>query len=227
MKEAVLDVETRNLGTKSILSSLRKSGKVPAVFYGKGMQPQNIAVTSKLFMTILEKNGSNAIIDLNFSDGKKSAIVRDLQRDIITQEPIHIDFLFVSPENKIEVSVPIHIDGVPDGVKNFGGVMEIVLREVKISALPKSIPQRIDIDVSPLEIGQGITIADLPKLDGVDYIQELSSLVLHVVNVRAEEEKPAEGAAEVAQPEVISKGKKDKEGEEGAAVSTAAGGTKK
>jgi large subunit ribosomal protein L25 len=226
MKEVILDVQTRELGAKSKLSALRKEEKIPAVFYGKNIKPESIAVDAKKFISIIAVNGANVIIDLNFKDGKKSAIVKSLQRDILTQNPIHIDFQAISLENKLEVLVPIHIEGVADGVKNFGGVMEFIVREVKVKTLPKSIPQAITVDVSPLGLGQGITIADLPKFEGLEYVQDPTTLVVNVIAVAAEEEKPKEESAEVAQPEVISKGKKDKE--EGAeAALAAASGVKK
>ncbi|MDR3256906.1 MAG: 50S ribosomal protein L25 [Endomicrobium sp.] len=227
MKEVILDVEVRTMGSKGNLAILRKDGKIPAVFYGKDIKSESIAVNSKAFVSIIEANGANVIIDLNFKDGKKAVIVKSLQKDVLTQNPIHIDFQAISLEDKVEVLVPIHIDGVADGVKNFGGVMEFIVREIKIKALPKNIPQRISIDVSALGIGHGITVADLPKLDGVQYVQDSSMLIVHVVSVTVEEEKPvAVEGTEATQPEVISKGKKDKEAEENTVVSSA-GGTKK
>jgi large subunit ribosomal protein L25 len=223
MNEVILDVEPRTTGSKGNLSSLKKERKVPAVFYGKNFKPESISINAKAFVSIIEANGANVIIDLNFKDGKKSAIVKEIQRDVLTQNPIHIDFQAISLKDKVEVSVPLHIDGVADGVKNFGGTMEFIVREVKVKALPKSIPQKISVDVSSLGIGQGITIADLPKLEGVDYIQDPSTLIINVILAKVEEEKPADTAVgtEPAQPEVISKGKKDKEDEEGATATPA------
>ncbi|MDR2395351.1 MAG: 50S ribosomal protein L25 [Endomicrobium sp.] len=225
MKEVILDVQTRELGAKNKLSALRKEEKIPAVFYGKNIAPESITVDAKTFMSIIAENGANVIIDLNFKNGKKPAIVKSLQRDVLTQSPIHIDFQAISLEDKVEVLVPIHIEGVADGVKNFGGVMEFIVREVRVKALPKSIPQKISIDVSTLGLGQGITIADLPKLENVDYVQELSTLIVNVIAVAVEEEKPKEETAETTQPEVISKGKKDKE--EGAETASASSVQKK
>jgi large subunit ribosomal protein L25 len=224
MNEVILDVELRTPGSKGNLSSLKKEGKIPAVFYGKTIKPESISVNAKIFASIIEANGVNVIIDLNFKDGKKPVIVKEIQRDILTQAPIHIDFRTISLEDKVEILVPIHIDGVAEGVKNFGGTMEFIVREVKVKALPKSIPQKISVDVSSLGIGQGITIDTLPKLEGVDYVQDPSTLIINVIAVTVEEEKPADAAvgAEPAQPEVISKGKKDKEGTEGAAAAAPA-----
>jgi large subunit ribosomal protein L25 len=224
MNEVILDVELRTAGSKGSFSSLKKEGKVPAVFYGKNFKPESISINAKAFVSMIEANGTNVIIDLNFKDGKRSAIVKEIQRDLLTQNPIHVDFHAISLKDKVEVSVPIHIDGVADGVKNFGGTMEFIVREVKVKALPKSIPQKISVDVSSLGIGQGITIADLPNLEGVDYIQDPSTLIINVILAKVEEEKPTDAAAagtEPAQPEVISKGKKDKEDEEGAATTPA------
>lgn len=211
MKEVILDVQTRELGTKSKLSALRKEEKIPAIFYGKNITPESITVDAKKFMTIIAENGANVIIDLNFKNSKKPAIVKSLQRDVLTQNPIHIDFQAISLEDKVEVLVPIHIEGVADGVKNFGGVMEFIVREVRVKALPKSIPQTISVDVTHLGLGQGITIADLPKLENVDYVQDPNTLIVNVIAIAAEEEKPKEEGVESTQPEVINKGKKDKE----------------
>ncbi|MDR1696009.1 MAG: 50S ribosomal protein L25 [Endomicrobium sp.] len=225
MKEVILEAESRTAGSKSALAAIRKEGKVPAVIYGKDIKAESIIVDSKAFLSLIAAHGANAVINLNFKDGKKTAIVKSLQRDILTQEPIHIDFKTISLKDKIEVLVPIHIEGVADGVKNFGGLMEFIVREVQVSAFPADIPQRISVDVSSLGIGQGITVADLPKLEGVEYIQAPSTLIVHIVTISVEEEKSADAAAvgaEAAQPEVISKGKKDKEGEEGAAPAAGA-----
>jgi large subunit ribosomal protein L25 len=225
MNEVILDVELRTPGSKGNLFSLKKDGKVPAIFYGKNVKTESISVNAKTFVSIIEANGANVIIDLNFKDGKKPAIVKEIQRDVLTQAPIHIDFRAISLEDKVEVLVPIHIDGVADGVKNFGGTMEFIVREIRVKALPKSIPQKISIDVSPLGIGQGITIAGLPRLDDVDYVQDPSTMIVNVIATKVEEEKPSDAAAaagtESAQPEVISRGKKDKEGEEGAVAAPA------
>jgi len=217
VKEVILDAQARVARSKGDLAILRKSGKIPAIFYGKGINPEAITVNSKNFVSIIEANGANVIIDLNFKDGKKAAIVKSLDRDILTQHLIHIDFHAISLEDKIEVLVPVHIDGVADGVKNFGGVMEFIVREVKVEALPRNIPQKISVDVKSLGIGQRMTVADLPKLDGVKYVQDSSTLIVHIIAVVvAEEEKTVAVAEETAvvQPEVISKGKKDKEVEE-------------
>lgn len=226
MKEVLLEVQSRDLVSKGKLAAMRNSGKSPAVFYGRGIAPKSITVDSKKFLSIIETNGANVLITLNFKDEKKAAIVKSIQRDMISQFPIHIDFQHVLLTEKIEVLVPIHIEGIADGVKNFGGVMETILREVRVSCLPTNIPQTIPVNVSALGLGQGINVEDLPKLEDVEYLQEPSTLILHIVTVTAQEDKPAAEGEVAAEPEVISKGKKDKEGEEGAAPAADAGDKK-
>jgi large subunit ribosomal protein L25 len=232
VKGIILDAELRTAGSKKSLASLRKSGKIPAVFYGKNIEAESIAVSSKAFISIVETSGANAVVYLNFKDGKKPAIIKSLQRDVLSQNPIHVDFQAVSLKDKVEVFVPLHIEGVADGVKNFGGVMEFIVREVEVEALPEDIPQKISVDVGALGIGDRITIADLPKMEGVKYLQDISTLIVHVVAVTlTKEEKSSAGAEgeEATQPEVISKGKKDKENEESAVTTgtSSSSGTKK
>jgi len=217
MKQVVLEAELRDVSKN--LNVLKNSGRIPAVFYGKNEKPVTISVDSKKFMALIEKEGANVIIELQLKDGKKTAIVKELQRHVLTQAPNHIDFQSISLTDKIEVMVPIHTEGVADGVKNFGGTMEHVIREIKVRCLPTEIPSKINVDVSALGIGQGITVANLPKLEGVEYVHDASSIVVNVLLQKVEEEKPADAAAAAAPaaPEVISKGKKDAEGEAAAA----------
>jgi large subunit ribosomal protein L25 len=217
MKEVILDAEIREVGSKSSLENFRRQGKIPGVLYGKDIKPSSISVDSKAFISIIEANGANVVINLKMKDGQQAALIKELQRNVLTQAPMHIDFQAISLKETIEVMVPIHIEGVSDGVKNFGGLMEFMTREIRVSCLPTNIPQKISVDVTALGLGQGVTIADLPKLDGVEYLQDPSLLIVHVVSVSAAEEPAAEAGAEAAQPEVISKGKKDKEGEGAAA----------
>lgn len=213
MKQVVLEAELRDVSKN--LNALKSSGRIPAVFYGKNETPVTISVDSKKFMTLIQKEGANVIIELQLKDGTKTAIVKELQRHVLTQAPNHIDFQAISLKDKIEVMVAIHTEGIPDGVKNFGGTMEHVIREIKVRCLPTNIPAKINVDVSALGIGQGITVADLPKLEEIEYVHDTSSIVINVLLQKVEEEKPADAAvtAEAQAPEVISKGKKDLEGE--------------
>jgi large subunit ribosomal protein L25 len=132
---------------------------------------------------------------------------------MISQKPVNIDFQAISATEKLEVNVHIHIVGIAPGVKMAGGILEHVLRDIKVKCLPKDIPQFIEVDVNSLQIGQQITVAGLPQLSGVEYLADVHQTVINVVAPTILEEKPAEGAAgAAAEPEVIAKGKKPEEG---------------
>ena len=211
MKQVVLEAQVRDV-TKN-LNTIRKAGQVPAVFYGKKEQPIAISVDAKKFMSIIEKEGANVIVELKFKDSSKPSIVKELQRHILTQAPNHIDFQSISLTEKIEILVPIHVEGVADGVKNEGGTLEHVMREIKVQCLPTDMPSKISVDVTALKVGDDITVEQLPKIDGVEYVHhDKSAVVVTVLGQTVEEEKPAEVAAEPQAPEVISKGKKEEEG---------------
>lgn len=209
MKQVALEAELRDVSKN--LNALRSAGKVPAVFYGKKEEPIAISVDAKAFMSIVEKEGANVIVELKLKDSSKPAIIKELQRHVLTQAPNHIDFQSISLTEKIEISIPIHIEGVADGVKNAGGTLEHVLREIKVRCLPTDMPSKISVDVTALKVGDDITVEQLPKLNGVEYIHEAKGVVVTVIAQAAEEEKPAE-AAEAQAPEVIGKGKKEEEG---------------
>lgn len=211
MKQVVLEAQVRDV-TKN-LNTIRKAGQVPAVFYGKKEQPIAISVDAKKFMSIIEKEGANVIVELKFKDSSKPSIVKELQRHILTQAPNHIDFQSISLTEKIEILVPIHVEGVADGVKNEGGTLEHVMREIKVQCLPTDMPSKISVDVTALKVGDDITVEQLPKIEGVEYVHyDKSAVVVTVLGQTVEEEKPAEAAAEPQAPEVISKGKKEEEG---------------
>ena len=217
MKQVVLEAEKRDVSQN--LNVLRNSGKVPAVFYGKKEEPIAISVDSKKFMSIVEKEGANVIVELKFKDFSKPAIIKELQRHILTQAPNHIDFQSISLTEKIEIAVPIHVEGVADGVKNAGGTLEHVMREIKVKCLPTDMPSKISVDVTALKVGDDITVEQLPKLNGVEYIHDSKAVVVTVIAQSVEEEKPVEAAATEPQaPEVISKGKKEEEGAAAAAA---------
>ena len=221
MKEAVLEAEARSAAKRSDLKTLRTKGMIPAVFYGKKDEAITLAVPLKKFNEILHTGGANVLVSLKLKDATKTAIIKEIQRDMITQVPIHIDFQAVSLKEVVQVAVPLHVVGVAPGVKLSGGILQHLMRELVIKCLPTQIPQKIDIDISALQIGNVITVKDLPKIQDVEIIADPNQIIVNVVAPAAEEEKPAAEAAVAgaapasAEPEVISKGKKEKE--EGAA----------
>ncbi|MHB9154108.1 MAG: 50S ribosomal protein L25 [Endomicrobiales bacterium] len=231
MKEVNLEVETREISTKHRLKELRASGKVPAVFYGHTEKAVSLAVGAKNLDEAIRAGGSNVLISLKVGNDTKTAIVKEIQRDVISQSPIHVDFQAVSLKEKIEVSVPLHIVGIAPGVKLSGGVLEHILREMRVRCLPTDIPHAVNVDVSSLEINHSLAVRDLPVLEGVEYLADPSSIIVNIVAPTVLEEAPAPGTeaaaagTAAAEPEVISKGKKEEE--EGAEGAPAAAGEKK
>lgn len=203
--------------TNKSLSDLREARKIPAVIYGGKNGAASVAVDEKELMDGLGSAGHNAIIHLKHGSKEDTVILKELQRHVVTGKPIHADFVRVDMKQKVEVEVPLHVHGEAPGVKLQGGILEHVLRELEVRCLPGQIPQEILIDVSALEMGHGIHVKDLVIPAGVEVLSDPEQPVVHIVQVRVQEEvKPEEGAeGEAAQPEVIAKGKEKEEGAEG------------
>lgn len=227
MQEINVAAEPRTeKSTRRQLSELRKARKIPAVVYGGKDKPVSVTVGEKELMEALKKAGANAIIHLKLGKGTDTVILKELQRDVVDGQPVHADFKRIDLKQKISVQVPLHTVGEAPGVKLQGGLLEHVLRQIEIRCLPTAIPQRIDIDVSALNVGDAVLVKDIKLPEGVEVRTKADQTVVHVVTVKVEEEKApaAEGAAAPgAEPEVIAKGKKD---EEGAPAAGAAGDKK-
>jgi len=219
MNEVLLEAKEREVGTKHKIADIRQQGGIPGVVYGAGEKSIVITIDAKSFDKLLHSGaGKNTIINLKIGSINKTAIVKEIQRDMLTQEPIHVDFHAISLQNKIEISIPVHVIGIPPGVKLSGGVMEHVLREIKATCLPTDIPKSINVDVSALQIGQSITVKDLPAIKGVEFLEEPNGILVNIVAPTILEEKPAEVAVGTPEPEVITKGKKDETAESAVAT---------
>lgn len=234
MESITLEATTRNLVTTGKLHDLRKSGWLPAVLYGgtkksDKKEPGNsimLQVNEKIFTkTLVGNQWSNMIIMLKWEKESANVLVREIQRDVVTNKLLHIDFQRVAMDKKIEVMVPLHLAGEAPGVKLSGGIMEHITREIKISSLPKDIPHQIDVDVTHLEIGQGIQLKDLKEIPGVEIVSDPNLLIVNIVAPTILEEAPA-ATPVTTEPEVIAKGKKPEEGEAGAAAAAPAAGGK-
>jgi large subunit ribosomal protein L25 len=219
--EITLNVEVRaEKGSKKELSTLRAGSRIPAVVYGGKGGPINIAVSERELMDARKKGGTNAILRLKHSKGEETVMVKELQRHPVTDRPVHADFQRISLTQKVEARVPLAVVGVATGVKDFGGMLAIDLRELRVKALPTQIPQKIDVDVTKLGLHEALHVSDLKLPEGVEVIDDAKHVVVHVTIAKVEvvEEPvagavPAEGAAAAAEPESSStKGKKDEEG---------------
>jgi large subunit ribosomal protein L25 len=218
MEELKVNAEPRtNEGVKGALSAIRGQKKVPSVIYGGDKAPMSISIGQKDIVNVLKAGGSS-LIKLQLPESEETVIIKSIQYNVITSEPLHIDFIRVSMSEKIDVKIHTKLVGVAPGVKEHGAIVEHVGREVEISCLPTDIPKLIEVDISTLNVGMSITAKDLKLPGGVELAAgEADKMIVHLVVPRQEAEPtPAtEGEkAEGAEPEVIAKGKKE-EGEEG------------
>jgi large subunit ribosomal protein L25 len=222
---ATLKFETREGRGKNEARRLRASGQIPAVLYGaeKG-KALEIAVDPKSLLKILHSDsGVNTLIALEGSaaGGDTRVLVKEYQLDPIHHKLLHADFYQVAMDKKLTVTVPVVLKGEAKGVKQQGGIVDFVNREVEIEVLPGDIPENITVDISELMLNQGVRVRDL-QTEGVKWtsLSDPDMMIVHVVTLKVEEEAPAADAAAAAapgaaaEPEVIKKGKADKEKEE-------------
>ncbi len=212
-EEIDIIAEKREISTKGILKQQRAKGYIPAVSYGSKHKNLNLWVKYKNIVDLMKKGSiEGTIFNLKIEDKKYPVIIKEIQKDPITDKPIHIDFQIVSLKEKIEVKVPIHLVGEETALKLTGGLIDFPLREVRIKCLPRDIPKYIEVDVSNLKIGQAITVKDIPQ-EKFTILEPPDTIVVHIISKKLEEITPTlEAAASTTQePEVIAKGKKEKE----------------
>jgi large subunit ribosomal protein L25 len=218
----VLEAQSREAGTKNDAKRVRRDGKIPAVVYGAGKDSLSISVDPRVVSRILNsETGHNTIFDLAMGGEKTKAMIVDWQYEPIKGRLLHIDLKRIALDKVLRVSVPIFLVGESAGVKQEGGIMEQVLREVEIECLPTDIPNHIDADVSQLTFGKVLRVSDLPHSEKLKFLTDANQPVAHVTSVKEEVvATPDAAAAEAAapsEPEVIKKGKQDEEeGEEAA-----------
>jgi large subunit ribosomal protein L25 len=222
MAQIIVEGAARDTRGKNEARRLRVSGKVPAVLYGGKDGALALSVNTKQVTAILRsETGHNTLFQVDLGGKSETAIVKDWQVDPVSGRLLHVDLLRIAMDVRMKVKVPIHTFGEPSGVKVEGGVYEVVTREVEVECLPADIPTEFKVDVSGLKLNQSLRAGELPiDPKKIKLLTEPDRVLSHVVTLRAEEEKPADAVAVAgatpAEPEVIKKGKKEVEGEEGA-----------
>ena len=207
--------------SKNIARRLRKTGKVPAVVYGAKKDTVPVTVDPRQITRILtSESGHNTIFDLQLGGERSKVMIVDWQYEPIKGRLLHIDLKRIALDKVLRVSVPIFLEGEAAGVKQEGGILEQMLREVEIECLPADIPSHIDVDVSHLTFGKVLRVSDLPHSEKLKFLTDANQPVAHVTSVKEEvvvtpEAAAAEATAAPAEPEVIKKGKQETE-EEGA-----------
>jgi large subunit ribosomal protein L25 len=195
--------------------SARRAGMIPGVIYGAGETPTALAVPKKEFELAVKNAGGNVIVALKLDGkGEQTAIIREVQRDPISHAIIHLDFHHISLTEKVTVEVSVHLVGIPDGVKNGGGILEHITRTIEIECLPTQIPGHLEADVSALGIGDSIHVRDI-AIPNAEVLSDPDTTIATVVPPTVMTEPTAEAAAAgAAEPEVIAKGKGEEPGGE-------------
>lgn len=196
MKSAELSVQSRDVSRKSATKSLRRLGFVPANLYGAGTENLFCAFDSRDLDRILKQaDGANILITLKSEDSQlkgKKVILKSLERDPVKWRPLHADFYVIDPAKPLDVKIPLEYVGVASGVKLGGGILQIIRRSVEVRALPDHLPEKIEVDVSGLDLNQSLHISDL---NVSEQVQILDSEKFTIVSVAEQEEEKAPGAA--------------------------------
>jgi large subunit ribosomal protein L25 len=210
---------------KGAARQARFAKQVPAVIYGHGRPAQSLMVDALLLEQALSGvEPESTLIELTVDGKKTRTLIREIQRHPIRPDIIHVDFYEIHSGEKITLKVPVHLVGTADGVRNGGGVLDQVTREVEIEVLPEHIPDRVELEVTALKIGDSLHVRDL-TIANASILTGADLTIAVVVPPRAEEvvAPTADAVAEVAEPELIRKVREDEEGEEGAAEPGAEG----
>jgi large subunit ribosomal protein L25 len=215
--EAILEATARDTFGKNEARRTRRDGRVPAVLYGEGKDATPIAVEPKALLKILHsESGANTLIALKLAGaGDTRVLVKEYQLDPVTHHVLHADFYKIAMDKMLRLTIPVIVKGEPKGVKQQGGILEFIRREIEIECLPADIPENVEVDVSELMLHQGVRVRDIST--GVKWkpISDAELMLVHVIMPKAEEvAAPADAAAApvaTAEPEVIKKGKKDED----------------
>lgn len=237
MAEMVMAAQTRAVRGKGGARSTRRAGQLPGVVYGAHQDPVTVSVNPRSVEDVLKsEHGHNVILTLDIQGkGKTSVMIRDWQVDPVKGNLLHVDFLRVAMDEKVRIKVAIHFEGNPVGVREQGGHLEVVNREVEVECLPGDIPEEFRVDVSSLELGKGMHVGGL-SIDSskIEVLTDSGQILIHVVAPRVVEEEPTEeevaAAAEAAptEPEVAKRGKAEEdEGGKGEKAEKAEKGGKK
>src|SRR6267378_3890922 len=214
MPEIVVTAQNRQETGKNINRRLRVQGLIPGVLYCSAKKPVPVSVSPKEIGSILRsKTGENTLFDLELDGSRRKVILKEFQLEPLKGHLLHADFYEVALDKELQVNVHVELVGTPVGVKVQGGIVDWVTRELEVECLPADIPEKIVVDISALEIGKHLRVAEIKAPDKVTILTAPDVVIAHVVAPRAEEEvaPAAEAAAAatteegVAEPEVIKK----------------------
>lgn len=213
MASANLSGSVRENSGKGVARTLRSSGRIPAVIYGHGREPQSLSIDTRELEKLLSHiSAENTVIDLSV-DGKSSrTLIREIQRHPFKRQILHVDFQELVAGEKVIVRLPIVLVGVPAGVRMDGGVLDQTMRELEVEVDPSNIPNHVEIDVTELHIGASLHVSDIQLPEGVEVVGDPDASVAVISAPRAAVEEVAAEAAETsAEPEVIRQKKADED----------------
>ncbi len=214
-QQVSLQVASRTTKGKGAARSLRREGRVPGVIYGHGREAESVAVeTTALNKLLVGISAGTTILDVAVDDrAPVKALIRELQRDSLRPaEIIHLDLYEVRSDEEITLEVPVRLIGIPDGVRNFGGVLDHVLRELEIEVLPSDIPEHVELDVTALTIGHSLFVRDI-QIPKARILNDPDTPICTVVAPRTEEAPAVVEEAAPVEPELIRKPKAEDEDE--------------
>jgi large subunit ribosomal protein L25 len=216
--DATLEAVSRNRFGKNEAGRIRREGQIPAVVYGEAHAAESVSVNPKDLLRILHsESGANTLISLKI-DGKGDhrVLVKEYQLHPVEQNLLHADFYLVAMDKVLRVTVPVHLTGVAKGIKEQGGIVDFVHREIVMECLPADIPEHITVDVTELMLHDGVRVRDVDTGGKWKPVSDGDMLIVHVIAPKAEPEPVAADAAAAAaptapaEPEVIKKGKIEK-----------------
>ncbi len=177
--------------------ALRRQGIIPANIYGHNVDSLAVQVGSDELRLLMKRHSRNEIIYVRVDGRERPTFVRDVQRNPVTDQIVHVDFLQISLTEKVRLEVPVHFSGVAPAVTTFGGIVTHATNQVLVEALPTAVPSVIEVDISDLtEIGQSIHVGDLPEMEGVVFLTDAGSVIVRIDLPAAERAEEAEVAAE-------------------------------
>jgi large subunit ribosomal protein L25 len=194
------------------------SGAIPGIIYGEGEASIPFEADYDEFQTMIHTaSGENVIVDLKFEGDstERKAIIRDIQRDPLSGAVLHFDLHHISLTEKVTVDVPIVVSGIPTGVKDFGGILEHIIRDVQVECLPTEIPPSIEVEVSALKIGDSVQVGEL-EVEKVEILTDKEQPIVTVVPPAVEEVAKEVEVPEGEEPELVGKEKEAEEKEAGA-----------
>jgi large subunit ribosomal protein L25 len=217
MATSSLSATPRSDSGTGVARKLRQVGQVPAVIYGHGREPQSLSLNARDVDRLLSTiSAASTVIELTFDGRTARTLIREIQRHPVKRNLVHIDFQELVAGEKVTVSVPLRFTGVADGVRNGGGILEETMHQLHLRLDPASIPDHIDVDVTPLTIGHSIHVRELALPAGITVLDDANATVCVCTAPKAVVEEVVAPEAEpgvVAEPELIRKAKPEEEEE--------------